>query len=361
MAGEGIYFDGRSAKARIVSVIEDGLMLSFQGEDTPQQRWSIKGLHPIDPPSPGQPYRLSHEDYPSQRLVIRDGELVARLVARSPHLKGGYSLRDIGHLLGWTVGGLAACAGLAYVALTLLPQPLAAMMPAGWRERTGLQMETAMAGSSKRCATPEGEHAIGTLLANLAEGTPDMPPVSVHVYDIPVLNAFAVNGGRIIVTSKLIAQADAPEELAGVLAHEIGHVAHHHPEAQSLRLAGMEILSSVISGSNGGSFASNVALLATVLRHSRAAESEADAYAEDMLTHASIDTQGMKRFFEKVLKLEGGSKPEANSTLAEIGNIFATHPGTEERIKQIKPLPPGVTPKPAMPDAEWKALKKICG
>lgn len=360
MATQATYFDGITAKSQDVAAVSDGTNLRFSGPQTPTMVWSISGLHAIDPPTVGQPYRLTHADKPGARLIIRDEAFIRLLIAQSPHLKGGYSRRDVGQLLGWTFGSLAFFALLGWLAMSVLPEPIARMLPHSWRERTGAQMEMAMVGTYKRCSTPEAERAFGSMLSKFAEGEPDLPPVSIHVYDLPILNAFAVNGGRIIVTRKLIEKADSPEELAGVLAHEIGHVAHLDPEAQMVRLAGVEVLSSMFSGSNGGNMSSNALFIATVLRHSRTAESEADAYARNVLEKSRIDSMGLKTFFEKISKMEAESKSNI-AALNELGNIFATHPGTAERIKEIKPLPEGVIPRPAVSLAEWQAIKNICG
>jgi beta-barrel assembly-enhancing protease len=351
MIANAIYFNGQSARDHAVTVREDGVNLIFSGEETPETIWSIAGLHPVDAPSPGQPYRLTHDNKPGARLIIRDESFVVGLVARSSHLKGGYSKRDISHIFGWIAGGLAVVAALGYVAIALLPDR--------WRNRVGKQMEASLVDHAKVCSTPAGDAALGAMIAALAEGSPELPSISVHVYDIPILNAFAVSGGNIILTRELVEKADAPDEVAGVLAHEIGHVYHRHPEAQLVRMEGIQILASVFTGSNGGDTLTSIASVAALLSYSRAAESEADAYARDTLTRASIDPVGLKHFFEKVVKLEGESKKESGP-FAALGNLFATHPGTEDRIKEIMPLPAGQTAKPSLSDEQWKALKSIC-
>ena len=360
MAVAAVYYDGQSAKTRDVMVHVDSGYVTFSGVDTGVTNWSISGLHAIDPPAPGQPYRLTHDERPGARLVLRDEAFVAALLARNPQLKGGYTKRDIKQLLGWTLGGPAVFAGLGYLALYVIPGPIASALPQSWRDRTGAEMEKSMAMNIKRCSTTDGDRAIGRMLANLAEGTPDLPAVSVHVYDIPIVNAFALNGGHIVVTKKLIDLTEKPEELAGVLAHEIGHVAHKHPETQMVRLAGMEVLSSLFTSGGGGNMSSNMVFMAAILKQSREAESEADAYARDVIAKAQIDPNGIKTFFEKILKLEK-ERGEDSSALRGLGDILSNHPGTEDRIKEIKPLPPGVVPKPALSDEDWAALKKICG
>ena len=123
----------------------------------------------------------------------------------------------------------------------------------------------------------------------------------------------------------------------------------------------MEVLSSAFTGSNGGNIGSNAALLAGLMHQTRENEAQADAYAQDMLDHAAVDPEGLRRFFKKILKLEGGGNKDSSSAFTALGNVFASHPGTEQRIEEIKPLPSGTVAKPVMSDEDWKALKKICG
>jgi predicted Zn-dependent protease len=184
-----------------------------------------------------------------------------------------------------------------------------------------------------------------------------MPSVSIRIYDIPVMNAFALPGERIVIMRELIARAEAPEEVAGVLAHELGHVAGRHAEAQLIRATGLQLLFSAATG-GGGDTITTAAGLAAILRYSRAAEREADAYALATLRAAAIDPLGLKRFFERIRK-EEGARP--TGAFGNIGSIFSTHPGTDDRIKAIGPLPNGIIPRPVLSDAEWQALKKICG
>ncbi len=354
------YFDGQSARNRTVHIREDGTSITFSGPDTLPTIWSIKGLHAIDAPAQGQLYRVTHDDMPGARLIIKDAAFIKLLVSRSTHLKGGYSASDIWNIVGWTGGGLALCAALTYLAMWVLPDPIAHMLPDSWRDRTGKSMEANLVAGSSRCSTPKGDQALAKIVARLADGTPSLPPVSIHIYDMKLLNAFAVTGGKIIVLRELLDKTDTPEELTGVLAHEMGHVAHLHPEAQMVRLSGMEVLNSLFTGTGGGNTSTNVAVLATVLRSSRAAEAEADQFANDALIHASIDPHGLKSFFEKILALESKLGTDLGP-LNAIGPIFSTHPGTAERIKEIKLLPSGISAQPVLAPDEWQALKKICG
>jgi Zn-dependent protease with chaperone function len=362
MAIEAIYFDGEYARDRAITLEALGNDLVFRGHDVPETRWSISGLHPVDPPTPGQPFRITHHSKPGARLVIRDEAFVQRLVAEHGHLKGGYSWLHLRQVAVWTVGGIIALAALAYIVMNFLPQRVAYVLPDAWRNRVGDQVVKSLVGEAKRCSTDAGNSAKSAMITAIATGNPDIPPISMEIYDMELVNAFAAPGGKIIFTRGILEKADTAEEIAGVLTHEIGHVAYRHPEAQMVRLTGIQVLISVMSGSNGGDLASNVAALAALLRYSRDAEREADAYARATMAKANIDPMGLRTFFEKIMKTEGGTVPAAkeSSTLDKIGNVFSTHPGTEERIKEITPLPAGQIPAQVMSPEQWKALKSIC-
>ena len=365
MSIDAIFYDGDTARDRAVTLRKVDNDLEFVGADTPLTRWSIKGLHPIDPPTPGQPFRLSHDNKPGARLILRDQFFIDGLVAQNKHLRGGYGWHHIGQVLGWTVAGLAGAAAIGYFVLTVLPSQVAAILPDSWRNRAGDQVVKSLVGDAKRCQSPGGNEAVAAMVSVLAEGKADLPPMSVEIYDLPVMNAFATPGGRIIITRQLLAEADGPAEVTGVLAHEIGHVAYRHPETQLVRIAGLQILISSVTGGAGSDYTASVAGLAALLRYSREAETEADAYARDIMVAGSVDPMGLKTFFEKIKKLEKGGLPEGDddgkkSIFDKIGNVFSTHPGTEDRIQKIEPLPADKKPVVIMSDVQWLALKNIC-
>jgi beta-barrel assembly-enhancing protease len=361
------YFDGETARNNAVVLRRVGETIEFGGADVALTQWPIKGLHPIDMPATGQPFRLTHDQKPGARLVLHDQAFIDDLLAANHFLKGGYGWGHIRQVLGWTVGGIAVLAALGYLTLSFLPQQVARIMPDSWRNRMGDQIVKDLISGAKRCDNKPGLEATSAMVQALAEGQPDLPPISVEVYDIPVMNAFAAPGGRIIFTRELLKVADNAEEVTGVLAHEIGHVNYRHPEAQLVRIAGLQVLVSAMTGSNGGNISSNAAGLAALLQYSRDAETEADAYARDTMEKSRINPMGFKTFFEKILKLEKGETPSAdtksndNSVFSKLGKAFSTHPGTEDRIKLIKPLPDGTTPVRVMTEQQFQDLKGICG
>ena len=353
MDAQAVFFDGEVAADRDVTVRlgQDGV--AFSGLGVTPRSWAYSAMTAVDPPQAGHALRLSNPSQPGARLVIRDDAFVAALVAVAPHLRGGFNPRQAMKITVWTGGGVAAVAIAAYLTMQFLPQRIAFLLPDTWRDRVGAQIEASLTEGAAQCRSLPGDAALSAMAARLAGGD----GATIRVYDIPVMNAFAMPGGRIVVTRALIEKAEAPEEVAGVLAHEMGHVAHRHSEAQLVRATGLQVFLSLATG-GGNDNITSFAGLAAILRYSRAAEREADDYALSVLRTARIDPLGLKHFFERVRDEDG--KP-STGVFGKIGSVLATHPGTDDRISRIKPLPGGITPRPVLTEAQWQALRKICG
>ena len=123
------YFDGRSARNYEATVTKNSGALRFSDTKIAEMTWNIAGLHPINPPSSGQPFRLAHKDNPGARLVVRHQTFINILLAGWPHLKGGFSRYDIVQILNWIFGDLLPVAVVEYLALALLPAKLQPCCP----------------------------------------------------------------------------------------------------------------------------------------------------------------------------------------------------------------------------------------
>jgi len=276
----------------------------------------------------------------------------------SSDLAGGLNVRKASRwaAIAATCGLLAV--GFLYLILSYAPQTLAFMVPESWRDTLGDQVEGTLASGAKLCGTSTNNTALADLASRIAQGDPDAPLFQLKVYDIDIINAFALPGARIVITKKLIDTAETPEEVAGVLAHELGHVYHRHAEAQMVRAMGIELLVKIASG--GGDTVSGLAGLLAILRYSRDAEREADSFALQQLAKEAIDPLGLKRFLERIMRLEG-DQGSSGGFFGTVSDMMSTHPVTKERIDAIKPLPEGTTPRPVLSDPDWKSLKKLCG
>jgi predicted Zn-dependent protease len=181
---------------------------------------------------------------------------------------------------------------------------------------------------------------------NLVRNSDAKVPFTIKVIDSDEINAFALPGGFFYVNSGLILAADEEAELAGVMAHEIAHVAARHQMQQMTRLqyANMATIPLIFVGSYGiyeaASLAINLALPITFMKFSRGFESEADYLGVQYMYKTGYDPQAFITFFEKI---EAKDKKQPG-TLAK---VFASHPPTPERIahtqaeiKRILPMQP---------------------
>lgn len=152
---------------------------------------------------------------------------------------------------------------------------------------------------------------------------------SFTIVEDPTLNAYALPGGAVVIHSGLIEKAHSPEELAGVLAHEISHVTERHHIRGIISQMGMFMIVRGFLGDITGVSSELATAGATLgsLKYSRDYEREADNSGWDLLIRAHIDPRGMIKFFETMKKETGG---------AEVSYFISTHPGTAERIEVLK-------------------------
>ena len=253
----------------------------------------------------------------------------------------------------WLFIAIAIIAALAYAAEQLAPRQVAGLLPDSWSKQAGAQIEKRFAERGDICETLAGRVALSRLASRLgsSSGSGAIPDVRIDVYRIPVLNAFTLPGRHILQLSQVIDDAETPAEVAGVLAHELGHVAHRDAEAQYVRELGLQVLAGAFAGGTGsGGLALSMASITTLLSYSRAAESEADSFALAALHKAEIDPAGLKRFFERI---QDGERQSPSAALDQVLGAFVTHPGTAERIQAIVPLAPGAVTRPALDAADW--------
>jgi len=164
-------------------------------------------------------------------------------------------------------------------------------------------------------------------------------------------NAFALPGGYIYLFEGLIAKAVSPDELAGVIAHELGHVAHRDGTRAVLQAAGLSFLFGALFRDFVGGGAITLAGKAVLQSaYSREVEAAADRYAVDLMAKAGGDARAFGAVLERI---SGAIEPAAE--------ILADHPLTRTRVAAVNAAAAPPSGKPLLDPAEWAALKKICG
>jgi predicted Zn-dependent protease len=171
------------------------------------------------------------------------------------------------------------------------------------------------------------------------------------VINAPIVNAIALPGGQVLLFSGLIHFAAGPNEVAGVLAHEFGHIEFDHPMQLMVERGARAFLVGLLLGDVfGGSAVAGVADAALNARFSQAAERAADARAVQLLDGAGLDIGPFGIFFERM----GNQRGQGDSAMS----FLNSHPPSEERARLIAAAPRGG--RPALDEREWAALNGIC-
>ncbi|RKH06714.1 peptidase M48 [Corallococcus praedator] len=153
------------------------------------------------------------------------------------------------------------------------------------------------------------------------------------INDPKTVNAFATPGGFLYVYTGLLLAADTEAELAGVMAHEAGHVVGRHSARAMVNAYGLQTITQVALGQNPGTAAQIAAQLAgggLQLAHGRSEETEADEYGARYSAAAGFDPNGLIAFFEKLQQMQG--------TQPSVLKWLSTHPTNADRIAHLRKI-----------------------
>jgi predicted Zn-dependent protease len=300
---------------------------------------------------------LTSREEPDAKLFVQGREFAARLKEYAPHLSARAERWRSARPWVILIALIAAAVALVYALGWSPTKSIAAMLPQTWRERLGDATRESMTEGHNECADKAGLAALEVLTNRLARSVKISQPYKVRVYDWSLLNAFAVPGSQIVMTKELIDKAESPEEVAGVLAHEMGHGLELDPETGIIRAIGFgAAVELMLGGSGGGVALANIGLMLAQLGYTRKAERQADVHALEILKAASISPRGLGDFFKRVAKLE---TEEHRGNLSGPMSLLRTHPRIEDREKMVR-AQTDYASTPALDPQTWQDLRSIC-
>lgn len=336
---EGLYFAGRDKFPVRFSVSRLGtLEFSSGGQGSRSVALQSTALSLIgDPPVTLQ---ISWPDAGERHaLLCREPALFDHLLALSlppPMLatiaalqkKQRQSLKHEQHRVSAYLGLIAAFLAGGYGLFHFSAPVVADLIPFEWERKIGaFALENYQLGK-KTVTDPQVNAAVKTIVERIDQFDGAEIDYQLTVVDADMINAFAFPGGYVVVTTGLIEHADNPEQVAGVLAHELTHVLERHSMRKLVRQAGLGVLIGIVFGDV--SALSQLVELASQLdslSFDRDQERGADDGAIKIMTAAGIAPRHLAAFFETIRKQDtiSGAIPE----------LLQTHPLTDERIQRV--------------------------
>jgi Zn-dependent protease with chaperone function len=347
-----LYFDGSSSRRHAVTLgFDDQLDIREAGETL--AAWAYADIRRADAPR-GTLRATCLTAPPLARLEIRDAATAAELVARCPRLDESVpGHRGVGAIIGWSLAAVVSIVLVVLFGVPLAADRLTPLVPQAFERRLGdvadRQIRTLF--SDKVCNAPAGQAAF-TKLVNALRGAGGFDTsVETAVLSSPIPNAFALPGGKVYLFSALLAKADNADEIAGVLAHELGHLRHRDGTRNLIYNGGTSFLVGLLFGDITGSgaliFASRTVISAS---YSREAEQNADSVSIELM-HAL--GRSPKPMGELLFRVTG--------TQADKGlSILSSHPLTEDRLARMSQEDRPPSGPPLLTAEEWKSLKAIC-
>lgn len=338
---EARYFDGRSAAAYRATLRWSDAFLSIDGVAGELAVWPRARLI-VGEPDPDGRVTLSCQGELGRVSTGIDAlppEIAAQVTTPRKRRR---------QYLGWALVGVATLA-VALALVTKLPAVGAALMPRSAENQLGEMVETVVVGKHRVCVGAEGQQALEQLEARLARAAGIAEPVRLVVIDSKTANALTLPGGRMVIMRGLVQRVGSADQLAGVMAHETGHIARRDPVVALFRGAGIGLISATLGVNLGFVDVSSLAGRLVGLSYSRDMERLADANGVAYLQASGLRSDGLAGFFALTEKREGSASAAIE--------FLSDHPRTDDREKRSQGSPLGES---ALTAQQWAAVRSMC-
>lgn len=351
-ANMATYFDGTSSRRRAVMLRFSDRLEIVDHEQT-LAVWDYADIRRAD--SPSGMLRLGCPTVSAlARLEVRDSALARELVLRCARLdENTPGRRGVAVIVGWSVAAAVSIVLVVLFGLPMIADRLAPLVPDALERRLGevADGQIKKVFDAKACDNPAGQRAFVKLVTAIRQSAGLDTSVQSGVLSSSIPNAFALPGGRVYLFDGLLTKAENPDEIAGVLAHELGHLKHRDSMRGLIRDGSTSFLIGLLFGDITGSsvliFGSRTLVTSS---HSREAETNADSFAIEIMHRLGRPAKPTGELLLRVTGKEGKGL-----------SIISSHPLSEDRLARMSRQDQAASGPPLLTPEEWRSLKSICG
>ncbi len=340
MNAVGKYYDGMRANSHAVVITLTSYKLVIEDrENGIKLSWEFSDITLIESPEFGSAFSLSNKTRPAERLIIADLDLYKALIIQIPLANKPLVRVNITKSRGCLL--VALFISLMIVYAWVLPQfssQIARVFPSSWAKYIGERHVETYEEKGLVCKNTDGIESLNKIIKRIVPKE-HRDKINVQIVTEDTVNAYIVPGGHVVIFSALLDEAESPEEIAGILAHEVGHHLENHPVQALIERVGVAV---ILSG---------MEMNLLNFKYSRDKEVKADRIAISLLDEARVSKRGLIGF----LKRNSGSIFDN-----KIVNYLSTHPANEERISSLVVSNTVNKPTPILSKSEWIQLKQIC-
>lgn len=343
-----VFFDGTSNRKREVELRLGETLDIVEGGDV-LARWPYDAIRRADGVGPLRLRRAGERVL--ARLEIHDPQLQEQVIALCPSLNAASAPSHTWRIVGWSLAAVCSIVAVAVFGVPLIADRLAPLVPFAMERRIGeaVDKQVGIVFGDKICNSDEGQAALAVMIDRLKVAGNAVRPFQARVLASQVPNAVALPGGRIYLLDGLLQKAQGPDEIAGVLAHEIGHVEHRDSLRKLIQTGGTSFLIGLLFGDlTGGSAMIFVGRSVLDASYSREAETKADAFATATMHRLGRSARPMG---ELLVRLTGAK---------ETATILDSHPVSADRLARMTKDDTPAGGPPILDARQWQALKDIC-
>lgn len=371
-----MFFDGLTSRRQHVHVALADALLIIRPDGTRLDSWPLDEVRALA--SRAGVLRLTREGGPAlARIEIDDAALAAAVRDAAPKLDASRAAEagTARKVVLWSLAAVVSITLFGLYGIPALADRVTPLLPWSVDQRMGREADRQIrafiptrpgpfacgAGSEER----PGREALDRLAKRLSDAAALPVPIEIVAVRSDLANALALPGGVIYLFDGLIQRATRGDEIASVLAHEIGHAANRDGTRHALQAGGASLLFGFVLGDFvGGTAAIAVLRALSEASYSRAAETDADAYSVALMKRLGGDPRALGEMLSRLAdedEADADSQNRESSGAETIESWTQSHPATGDRRRAVEAIAGDGPTAPVMDAADFIALKRICG